>query len=322
VLIEDVITAYLNHLIVERGLAANTVSSYRIDLNRYQRWCAAHLIRDFEDITANDVSAFITSLAHSESNGPGQALGAVSATRVTVTVRGLHRFACDEAVTESDAAQRIITPSLPKRLPKALSYAEIDRMLAVLEQVVRNGGEDSPILLRDRALLEFLYGTGARISEAVGLAVDDVDLEDRTCLVTGKGSKQRRLPLGAPALEAVSAYLIRGRPLLASRGRSNGRLFLNTRGSPLSRQSAFSVVQAAGEAAGIDRPISPHTLRHSYATHLLEGGADIRVVQELLGHASVTTTQIYTLVTAETLREVYAASHPRALSAGVVAQQR
>lgn len=320
--VQDVVTAYLNHLIVERGLAANTIASYRADLHRYQRWCEGRQIDNFDEITTQDVGEFITSLAHAEVDGPGHALGAVSATRVTVSIRGVHRFACDEGLTATDAAERIVTPTLPKRLPKALSYAEVDRMLAGLSQSATTGDGDSPVRLRDRALLEFLYGTGARISETVGLAVDDVDIEDRTCIVTGKGSKQRRLPLGAPALEAITAYLVRGRPVLASRGRGNARLFLNTRGAPLSRQSAFSVVQAAGNAAGIERPIGPHTLRHSYATHLLEGGADIRVVQELLGHASVTTTQIYTHVTAETLREVYAASHPRALSSGPLAQRR
>lgn len=320
--IDDVVTSYLNHLVVERGLAKNTILSYRMDLQRYQRWCAMHGIVAIEDVTANDVSAFISSLAYAESDGPGQALGVASATRVTVSIRGLHRFACDEGFTTRDLAQGIVPPTLPKRLPKALSYTEVERMLTALGHAVQAGQDDSPVLLRDRALLEFLYGTGARISEAVGLAVDDADLEDHTCLVTGKGSKQRRLPLGSPAVQALSDYLVRGRPSLASRGRGSTRLFLNTRGHPLSRQSAFSVVQAAGSAAGIDRPIGPHTLRHSYATHLLEGGADVRVVQELLGHASVTTTQIYTLVTAETLREVYAASHPRALAGGIAPQQR
>lgn len=320
--VQDVITAYLNHLTVERGLARNTIASYRADLHRYQRWCQARMIMKFDEITAHDVADFITSLANPESDGPGQALGAVSATRVTVSVRGVHRFACNEGFAGTDAAQRIAAATLPKRLPKALSYVEVERMLAATQEAIGAPDANAPVLLRDRALLEFLYGTGARITEAVGLAIDDVDLEGRICIVTGKGSKQRRLPLGAPAVDALAAYLVRGRPALAARGRGNTRLFLNTRGAALSRQSAFSVVQAAGVAAGIERPIGPHTLRHSYATHLLEGGADIRVVQELLGHASVTTTQIYTLVTAETLREVYVASHPRALSGGLAARQR
>jgi len=305
--LQDAITSYINHLVVERGLAANTIASYRADLRRYARWCQGQQLTAMAQITPTHVTAFIASLAHPEQDGPGRALGAVSATRVTVTLRGLHRFACDEGLSADDPTHALVTPTLPRRLPKALDYAEVERMLGVYDH------DDSPVGLRNRALLEFLYGTGARISEAVGLAVDDLDLADHSCLVTGKGSKQRRLPLGLPALRTLEAYLVRGRPELARRGRGASRLFLNTRGGPMSRQSAFSVVQSAGMAAHIHRSIGPHTLRHSYATHLLEGGADIRVVQELLGHASVTTTQIYTLVTAETLREVYVASHPRAL---------
>jgi integrase/recombinase XerD len=170
------------------------------------------------------------------------------------------------------------------------------------------------LALRDRALLELLYGTGARISEAVGLDIDDLDQVDGTVLLSGKGGKERLVPVGSYALEAVEAYLTRARPELASSGlgTSVAALFLNARGGRLSRQSAWAVLVRAAERAGITRDVSPHTLRHSFATHLLEGGADVRVVQELLGHASVTTTQIYTLVTVDNLREVFAAAHPRA----------
>jgi integrase/recombinase XerD len=195
---------------------------------------------------------------------------------------------------------------VPKRLPKALPY---DDVAAIIEAA---GDLDTPTGLRDRALVEVLYGTGTRISEAVGLDVDDVDLDERSLLVTGKGSKQRLLPVGEPAAAAIDAYLVRGRPALAVLGRVGPRLFLNSRGGPLSRQSAYAIVAQAARRAGVRRAIGPHTLRHSYATHLLQGGADVRVVQELLGHASVTTTQIYTLVTPDALREVYATSHPRA----------
>jgi integrase/recombinase XerD len=176
------------------------------------------------------------------------------------------------------------------------------------------GAEETPLAIRDRALLELLYGTGARISEAVGLDVDDVDLDDGVARLWGKGSKQRMVPIGSYAVSAVSAYLVRARPVLATGGSrtSTPALFLNARGGRLSRQSAWAVLRSAASRAGLTVEVSPHTLRHSFATHLLDGGADVRVVQELLGHASVTTTQIYTLVTVDRLREVYAAAHPRA----------
>ena len=175
-------------------------------------------------------------------------------------------------------------------------------------------GDLPPLALRDRALLEVLYGTGARISEAVGLDVDDLDLDAASVLLRGKGSKQRIVPVGRPAVSAVEAYLVRGRPALAAAGTGTPALFLNARGGRLTRQSAWSILAAAVQRSGVTAEVSPHTLRHSYATHLLDGGADVRVVQELLGHASVTTTQIYTLVTVDRLREVYAVAHPRARS--------
>jgi integrase/recombinase XerD len=191
-------------------------------------------------------------------------------------------------------------------LPKAIPVEEVERLLDAA------GYPGTSLAVRDRALLELLYGTGARISEAVGLAVDDVDLAERTVLLTGKGGKQRRVPLGSYAARAVQAYLVQSRPALAASGRGTPALFLNARGGPLSRQSAWVVLRTAAERAGLSSGISPHTLRHSFATHLMDGGADVRVVQELLGHASVTTTQIYTLVTVDRLREVYASAHPRA----------
>ncbi|MBD0323938.1 MAG: tyrosine-type recombinase/integrase, partial [Aldersonia sp.] len=191
----------------------------------------------------------------------------------------------------------------------------VDDVLALLEAAGSSGG-DQPRTLRNRALLELLYSTGARISEVVGLDVDDVDTDDRSVVLHGKGGKQRLVPVGRPAIAAVDAYLVRGRPALAAQrgvgGPGAGALFLNIRGGRLSRQSAWQVLQTAAERAGLDGRVSPHTLRHSFATHLLDGGADVRVVQELLGHASVTTTQIYTLVTIGSLREVWAGAHPRA----------
>lgn len=204
-----------------------------------------------------------------------------------------------------DASTDVALPTVARTLPKALSVAQVEALIAA-------AGHDTPAGLRDRALLELLYGTGTRISEAVGLDIDDLDLAEGTVTVTGKGSKQRRLPVGRIAGEAVSDYLVRARPALATSGRGTPALFLNARGSRLSRQSAFSIVRAAAERAHLGIEVSPHALRHSYATHLLQGGADVRVVQELLGHASVTTTQVYTAVTPDGLIEVYRTSHPRA----------
>jgi integrase/recombinase XerD len=229
-----------------------------------------------------------------------------SAARTLVAVRGLHRFWLLEGVTAADPAAPVRPPTPSKRLPKAISVDQVEALLAAA------AFGDTPASLRDRALLEVLYGCGARISEAVGLDVDDLDLEGGAVRLKGKGSKQRVVPLGSFAREAVSAYLVRARPLFAARGVGTPGVFLNTRGGRLSRQSAWTVLRAAAERAGLGGSVSPHTLRHSFATHLLDGGADVRTVQELLGHASVTTTQIYTLVTAEKLREVYAAAHPRA----------
>jgi integrase/recombinase XerD len=249
-------------------------------------------------------------------------LAASSVARALIAVRGLHRFAAAEGMTSTDVAHAVKPPTQGRSLPKALPFDKVLRLLeaagggpiATADSDANGAGTDGgPRGLRDRALLELLYSTGARISETVGLDVDDLDTDERAVVLHGKGGKQRMVPIGRPALAAVDAYLVRGRPVLAANGKGNaGALFLNARGSRLSRQSAWQVLQTAAERAGIGATVSPHTLRHSFATHLLDGGADVRVVQELLGHASVTTTQIYTLVTVNTLREVWATAHPRA----------
>lgn len=299
-----VVAAYLDHLVVERGTARNTLDSYSRDLRRY----AAHLERvgvvDFGLVTAFDVTSFGAALR--EGDEEHQPLAASSAARALVAVRGLHKFAHADGLTETDPAREVRPPAPAKRLPKALPVDDVLRLLDTPPS-------DDERALRDRALLELLYSTGARISEAVGLDIDDVDSGERTVLLDGKGGKQRLVPIGRPAVEALHAYLVRARPALALRGRGTAAVFLNARGSRLSRQSAWQVLKDTAERAGIKATVSPHTLRHSFATHLLEGGADVRVVQELLGHASVTTTQVYTLVTVNTLREVYATAHPRAL---------
>lgn len=286
---------------VERGLSSNTVAAYRRDLGRYAGWCASRGIVDVEAVRPTDLADFTVDLARGVAGA--QPLAAGSVARCVIAVRGFHRFCAQEGLTVSDPARSWRPPKSPRRLPKAIPY---DRVVSIIEAA---GLTEPPAGPRDTALLEILYGVGARISEACGLDVDDIDLEERVVLLRGKGGRERRLPLGAHAAEAVSAYLVRGRPALMSR--ATPALFINARGSRLSRQSAWEVISRAAERAGCSG-VSPHTLRHSFATHLLEGGADVRVVQELLGHASVTTTQIYTKVTVDTLREVYATSHPRA----------
>lgn len=299
-----VVTSYLDHLAVERGTARSTLESYRRDLLRYVWFLAARGITELGAASAVDLSAFLAELREGTDQRP--ALAPSSAARALVAARGLHRFAHAEGLLETDVAREVSPPSPPKRLPKALPIDDVVRLLD------NAGGQDARGL-RDRALLELLYSTGARISEAVGLALDDIDGEERTVVLAGKGGRQRIVPIGGPALRALDAYLVRARPGLAARGRGSAAVFLNSRGAGLSRQSAWHALKTAAERAGIGAAAaSPHVLRHSFATHLLEGGADVRVVQELLGHASVTTTQVYTLVTVNTLREVYATSHPRA----------
>jgi len=256
-----------------------------------------------------DVAGFLAALREGDAEHP--ALSASSAARTVVAVRGFHRFALREGLVAADVAAAVRPPTPPQRLPKALPLVDVEAVLAAA------GAPGTALAMRDRALLEVLYGTGARISEAVGLDLDDLDLADAEAAAVhlrGKGGKERVVPAGRFAVEAVQAYLVRARPALVAVGRrGTPALFLNSRGGRLSRQSAWTALRKAVERAGVTATVSPHTLRHSFATHLLDGGADVRVVQELLGHASVTTTQVYTLVTVERLREVYATAHPRAL---------
>lgn len=319
--IDKAVRTYLDHLSIEKGLAANTLTSYRRDLRRYREFLAEQGVATLDDVTETTVTDFLVRLREGDDVHPP--LSASSAARTVVAVRGFSKFAVADGLAAVDPAAAVKPPSAAKRLPKALPLADVE---AILEAA---GAPGTPLALRDRALLEVLYGTGARISEAVGLDVDDLDLDDPATeddagvvLLRGKGGKQRLVPVGSYALEAVSAYLVRGRPALAvgastssasaGPGSVGGALFLNARGGRLSRQSAWAVLVKAAERAGVTRDVSPHTLRHSFATHLLDGGADVRVVQELLGHASVTTTQVYTLVTVDNLREVFATAHPRA----------
>ena len=302
--VDRVVRGYLDHLAVERGSAANTLQSYRRDLRRYREFLSERGVAGLGAVTGVQVGEF---LAHLREGGDAHPpLSASSAGRAVVAVRGLHRFALREGLVAVDVAHEITPPGPAKRLPKAITLDDVESLLEAA------GSADTPLAVRDRALLEVLYGTGARISEAVGLAIADVDLSNHVVTLAGKGGKQRRVPLGSYAARAVEAYLVRARPILAANGAPSRTLFLNARGGPLSRQSAWAVLRAAAERAGLRGDLSPHILRHSYATHLIERGANIREVQELLGHASVTTTQIYTKVTVDALREVFAAAHPRA----------
>jgi integrase/recombinase XerD len=300
---------------VERGLAASTVESYRRDLRRYASVLEAQGKTGLDEITPADVAGFLASLR--EGDAEHAALTVSSAARAVIAVRGLHAFAVAQGLAGTDPAREVPPPSPPRRLPKAITIQDVERLL----DAAGPGPDDlsaEPRLLRDRALLEFLYGTGARISEATGLDIDELNLgADPVVRLIGKGGKHRVVPLGRYAVRALEAYLVRARPGLAQASRrasASPAVFLNARGGRLTRQGAWGVLHAAAARAGLppETDVSPHTLRHSFATHMLDGGADIRVVQELLGHASVTTTQVYTLITVDRLREVYATSHPRA----------
>jgi integrase/recombinase XerD len=308
----DALRGYLQYLVVERGLAPNTVESYRRDLRRYASVLASRGKTRLGEVTAADVAEFLASLR--EGDDEYAALAVSSAARALIAVRGLHAFAVAQGLAELDPARDVPPPSPPRRLPKAITVTEVERLLAASGPGPDSDGAAAgvdPRLLRDRALLEFLYGTGARISEATGLDIDELQLDpaDPMVRLIGKGGKHRVVPVGSYAARALDAYLVRARPALAPRAPA---VFVNARGRRLTRQGAWGVLHAAAARADLS-DVSPHTLRHSFATHMLDGGADIRVVQELLGHASVTTTQVYTLITVDRLREVYASSHPRAL---------
>ncbi|HEY5353245.1 MAG TPA: site-specific tyrosine recombinase XerD [Streptosporangiaceae bacterium] len=336
--VRGAVSRYLDHLTVERGLAVHTLAAYRRDLLRYQATLAARGRTVIGEVTTEDVAAFLAGLR--EGDDDHSPLAASSAGRAVVAVRGLHAFAAAEGLAGSDPASLVHPPASPRKLPRAIGVAEVERLIAAAGARAAGPGaagpgDDGDVLrpLRDRALLELLYGTGARISEAVGLDVDDLGFlaaDDAlsplrstggpqalpaTVRLAGKGGRDRVVPVGRYAREALEAYLVRARPVLAAAARrasASPAVFLNARGGRLTRQGAWGVLKAAADRAGLGG-VSPHTLRHSYATHLLDGGADVRVVQELLGHASVTTTQIYTMVTVDKLREVYSAAHPRAL---------
>lgn len=291
---------WLDHLAVERGVSANTLSNYRRDVERYLNWLEDAGKADLGEVVSTDLEDYVADLRRGSEGRKG--LAAASASRALVVARGLHKFAVSEGVVAADVAAGVSPPKLGEKLPDTLTIDEVGMLLDACPT-------ETPTQLRDKALLEVLYATGARISEVLALVVDDIAETRDFIKVTGKGDKQRIVPVGGAAQRALEAYLVRGRPAL-SKGKSHA-VFLNKRGGALSRQSSWTIIKDAASRAGIEKEISPHTMRHSFATHLLEGGADVRTVQELLGHASVTTTQIYTHVTPENLREVWTTAHPR-----------
>ncbi|AIT89025.1 site-specific tyrosine recombinase XerD [Corynebacterium ulcerans] len=300
---------WLTHLAIERGVSANTLSNYRRDVQRYLDWIAHRDIDDLGAVTSRDIESYVLDLRRGDPDTGKPPLAASSTGRALVVARGLHKFAVMEGLIPVDVAGEVSPPSTGRHLPDTLSIAEVDELIGAIPTDDIATPED----LRDAALIELLYGTGARISEIMNLTVDEAMALEETegmLRIVGKGDKHRVVPVGSMAQKALRRYLVRSRPQL-TKGKSHA-LFLNKRGGTLSRQSAWQILKNSARRAGIHKDISPHTLRHSYASHLLEGGADVRVVQELLGHSSVTTTQIYTHVTADNLRNVWAQSHPRA----------
>lgn len=302
----EAVASFLDHLAVERGASPHTISAYRRDLGRYTEFLDGRGVRHPTEVTSDAIAAFVTWLRDED----GPQLAASSAARTVAAVRSFHAFAQTEGIAGDNPAATIKPPKQPQRLPHALSLVQTQALLEAPDRASVPG-------LRDAALLELLYGTGARVSEAVALDVDDItglfDDPDAGLRLFGKGRKERIVPVGSYARKALGDYLTRARPVLLAQAKKPGpALFLNARGQRLSRQSVWNILQTYAQSAGIDTEIGPHSLRHTFATHLLDGGADVRVVQELLGHASVTTTQLYTLVTAEHLREVFVAAHPRA----------
>ena len=300
------VDGYLRHLTIERGMAKNTLLAYKRDLGKYLEALEKMGITDSAEITEIVVRNFAQALVSEKG------LVATSVARILAAVRGFHKFMLFEGISDNDVSAAVKPPKAPKRLPKAISIQQIESLLkAAGPEPDDVSGAGDIIRVRDRAILELLYATGARVSEIVNMDLDDL-IDPEIVRLFGKGSKERIVPVGKYAQAAVAAYLVRVRPTLATLSRGTPALFLNQRGSRLSRQSIWQIISNSALAAKLEVEVSPHTFRHSFATHLLEGGADVRVVQELLGHASVTTTQIYTLVTVDALREIYASSHPRA----------
>lgn len=304
--LDSALQSFIDHLTIERGLSLNSISAYKRDLAKFAQFLVTSSL-DFEKLTESEITDFEVWLKESD-------LAVTSINRNISALKSFYKYAAQE-FSITNPVSGMSSSKVPRRLPKALTIKEVT---SLIEATKRDG---NPISLRDHAIIELLYGTGARVSEIVGVDINDFaqgDVEGNsitTLKLRGKGSKERIVPLGSFAKSALDEYLVRMRPNLLKKSKSprvETALFLNQRGSRLSRQSAWQVISDAADATGLTGKVSPHVFRHSYATHLLDGGADIRVVQELLGHASVTTTQIYTLITIDKVREAYATAHPRA----------
>ena len=303
--LDGLLAEYETWLRVERGLAPNSLAAYRRDLRRYAEYLRRRGVTgDVANVDEAIVAGYVDELQHARTDDGLRRYKESSIARALAAVRSFHRFCVEEGLLGSDPSEDVGAPRVPQGIPKALTEAEVEALLNAVPG-------DGPRPQRDRAILEMLYAGGLRISELVGLDLGDVDLYDGLVRVLGKGGKERVVPLGRTAREAIGDYLTTGRTELAGRT-STSALFLNARGGRLTRQGAWLIVRAAGDRAGLSGRLFPHVLRHSCATHMLERGADIRVVQELLGHASLSTTQVYTKVSPERLRAVYEAAHPRA----------
>ena len=287
---------FSDYLAFERGLSDRTLDAYGKDLGRFVAFLDARGVRGPRDVAHTDVRDYVYHLKDA-------GLAATSIRRAQSAIRTYFSFLLGEGVVESDPSERLESPRVWRRLPDVLSRTDVERLVEAADA-------DRPLYWRDRAMLELLYATGMRVSELVGLALNALDLEEGICMVFGKGSKERLVPVGGPARRATERYLRDVRPTL-DHGRGEGRVFLNARGRPISRMAVWTLVKEASERAGVRIEVSPHTLRHTFATHLLEGGADLAAVQELLGHADISTTQIYTHVDREYLRDVHRRYHPR-----------
>jgi integrase/recombinase XerD len=298
---EHLVLDFLAYLEFERGLSRNTLEAYRTDLLQYGRFLEERRVDALEAASA-DVSDFLDALAAGA--GDGRPASPATVHRKAACLRSFYRHLRRDGLLERDPTSTLTPPRRARKLPQVLSRGEVERLLAAPRGT-------QPAALRDRALLELMYACGLRASEAISLGARDVDLEDQVLRARGKGSKERIVPVGRRAAAATRAYLERGRPALV-RGRPPAQLFVNFRGGPLTRQGLYKIVRRHAEAVGLAERMSPHTLRHTFATHLLAGGCDLRSVQEMLGHADVATTQLYTHLSSERLKDVYFRAHPRA----------
>jgi integrase/recombinase XerD len=289
--------SYLEYLRLEKNSATNTVNSYRLDLQRYLHYLEALRIDSPDHIRDNYVSSFLSKLRD-------MGLSPRSITRSFSAIRGFHTFLIGDGLTKNDPTENVDAPKLSRTLPNVLNQDEV-------EAILNQPNTARPLGVRDKAILETLYATGIRVSELITLTRANIDVKEGLVRVFGKGSKERLVPVGRVAREWITKYLQEVRPVLAAKGAGRDALFLNARGTPMTRMTVWNIVHECTAKAGIRKEVHPHTFRHSFATHLLEGGADLRAVQEMLGHADISTTQIYTHIDREYLKEVHRTFHPR-----------